>query len=258
MNKQPSAKHSDFEWTRKVETQRRRPLIAVPGRFSENASALRYKALVNAHALIKGVYDAGGEPATILPVVDPGMSDDALYQEVAQRLAFADAVLLPGGGDISAWRYGQETHAESDSGDDLQDAFDLAVARYVVEKKIPTLAVCRGMQILNVSLGGDLDQHLPTPHMNQIHTISLDASSSLISSIAGTPQVSCYHHQAVRNLGRGLIATAWAEDGTIEALELQGAEFWIHAVQWHPEDTVASDLAQQALLKEFIANIPLG
>jgi putative glutamine amidotransferase len=240
-----------------VETQRRRPLIAVPGRFSESASALRYKALVNAHALIKGVYDAGGEPVTILPVADPASSDH-LYADVCKRLAFADAVLLPGGGDISAWRYGQEAHAESEAGDDLQDVFDLAVARYVVENKVPTLAVCRGMQILHVSLGGDLEQHLPTPHMTQIHTSTLDASSSLTSSKARNPQVSCYHHQAVKNLGKGLVATAWAEDGTIEALELEGADFWIHAVQWHPEDTVASDLAQQALLKEFIANIPVG
>lgn len=241
----------------KVQTPRRRPLIAVPGRFSDSASALRYKALVNAHALIKGVYDVGGEPVTILPVAEPGTPEDTLYEEVAQRLAFADAVLLPGGADMSAWRYNQETHAESDAGDDLQDAFDLAVARYVVENKVPTLAVCRGMQVLNVSLGGDLEQHLSTPHMNQIHTITLDATSSLTSSIARNPQVSCYHHQAVRNLGRGLVATAWAEDGTVEALELQDAGFWIHAVQWHPEDTVASDLAQQALLKEFIANIPV-
>jgi putative glutamine amidotransferase len=242
----------------KVDTQRRRPLIAVPGRFSESASALRYKAIVNAHALIKGVYDAGGEPVTMLPAADPGTAEDALYEEVSRRLAFADAVLLPGGADIAAWRYGQETHAESDAGDELQDRFDLAVARYVVANKVPTLAVCRGMQILNVSLGGDLEQHLPTPHMNQIHTITLDETCSLTSSIARNPQVSCYHHQAVRNLGTGLIATAWAEDGTIEAFELKDADFWIHAVQWHPEDTVASDLAQQALLKEFIANIPLG
>jgi putative glutamine amidotransferase len=241
----------------KVQTPHRRPLIAVPGRFSDSASALRYKALVNAHALIKGVYDAGGEPVTMLPAAEPGTSEDSLYEEVAQRLAFADAVLLPGGGDMSAWRYGQETHAESDAGDDLQDAFDLAIARYVVENQVPTLAICRGMQVLNVSLGGDLEQHLPTPHMNQIHTITLDATSSLTSSIARSPQVSCYHHQSVRNLGRGLVATAWAEDGTVEALELRDAGFWIHAVQWHPEDTVASDLGQQALLKEFIANIPL-
>lgn len=240
-----------------MQTPPRRPLIAVPGRFSDSASALRYKALVNAHALIKGVYDAGGEPVTILPAADPGTSEDALYEEVTQRLAFADAVLLPGGGDMSPWRYGQETQAGSDAGDDLQDAFDLAIARYVVEHKIPTLAVCRGLQVLNVSLGGDLEQHLPSPHMNEIHTITLDKASSLTSSIARHPQVSCYHHQAVRTLGRGLMATAWAEDGTIEALELQDAGFWIHAVQWHPEDTVATDLAQQALLKEFIANIPL-
>lgn len=240
-----------------MKTTPRRPLIAIPGRFSESASALRYQALVNAHALIKGVYDAGGEPVTILPVADPGGSEELLYKEVAQRLVFADAVLLPGGADMSAWRYGQETHAESDAGDNVQDAFDLAVARYVVEHRIPTLAVCRGMQVLNVSLGGDLAQHLPTPHMNQIHIIALDESSSLVSSIALKPEVSCYHHQAVRRLGKGLIATAWAEDGTVEALELEGAEFWIHAVQWHPEDTVASDLGQQTLLKEFIANIPL-
>jgi putative glutamine amidotransferase len=241
----------------KVQTSRRRPLIAVPGRLSESASALRYKALVNAHALIKGVYDAGGEPVTILPAAEPGTPEESLYEEVAHRLAFADAVLLPGGADMAAWRYGQEAHAESDAGDDLQDSFDLAVALYVVENKVPTLAVCRGMQVLNVSLGGDLEQHLPTPHMNQIHTITLHDTSSLTASIARNPQVSCYHHQAVRDLGKGLVATAWAEDGTIEALELQDADFWIHAVQWHPEDTVASDLAQQALLKEFIANIPL-
>lgn len=229
----------------------------MPGRFSESASALRYKAIVNAHALISGVYQAGGEPLTMLPAAAPGATEEEIFEEVSARLAFADAVLLPGGADIAAWRYGQEVHPEADHSDELQDAFDLAVVRYVIANKMPTLAVCRGMQLLNVSLGGDLTQHLPTPHMNRIHNISLDRRSPLVSAMARNPEVSCYHHQAVDRLGEGLVATAWAEDGTIEALDLEGADFWIHAIQWHPEDTVAHDLAQQALLKEFITNIPL-
>lgn len=236
-------------------THKRRPVIAVPGRFSKNASALRYRALVNATALIEGIFEAGGEPVTILPAVPHKSTAARLDGDVAHRLGFADAVLLPGGSDIDPRRYGQEARAESDAPDEVQDEFDLAVVRYVLRNKVPMLAVCRGMQTLNVALGGDLDQHMGAPHLNRLHTIAVDSGSALTGALSASAEVSCYHHQRINTLGAGLHPTAWAEDGTIEAVELTDAGFWIQAIQWHPEDTVTSNLAQLALLKEFVANI---
>jgi len=134
-----------------------RPLIAVPARFSATTSALRYAAEVNARALIEPVWRAGGEPAGIHPA-DPAETD------VAERLARFDGVLLPGGGDLAPHRYGAaDTHAAVYDVDDLQDAFDLEVARRALDLGIPLLAICRGLQTVNVALGGTLEQDMGAP-----------------------------------------------------------------------------------------------
>src|SRR5690348_8738234 len=99
----------------------RRPLIAIPARFSASASALRFRAEVNAHKLIRAVYDAGGEPLTVHPSLP---ADD---EEVRSRINFADGVLLPGGGDLAAHWAGQQKHVSQYDVDEVQDAFDLAV-----------------------------------------------------------------------------------------------------------------------------------
>ncbi|MFF7721433.1 gamma-glutamyl-gamma-aminobutyrate hydrolase family protein [Streptomyces luteogriseus] len=224
-----------------------RPLIAVPARFSATTSALRYAAEVNARALIEAVWRAGGEPAGIHPA-DTGAAD---------RLARFDGVLLPGGGDLAPSRYGAaDTHDTVYDVDPLQDTFDLDAARHALESGMPLLAVCRGLQVVNVALGGTLEQDMGGPereHRHLVHPVTLEPGS-LVARAAGVEKAdaSCYHHQRVDRLGAGLRVTARAADGTIEALELPGAAGWFAAVQWHPEDTAHEDPAQQGLFDALV------
>jgi putative glutamine amidotransferase len=220
-----------------------RPLIAIPARFSASTSALRYAAEVNARALIEAVWRAGGEPVTIHPT-DPTVVD------VAARLARFDGVILPGGGDLAPHRYGAtDTHNSVYDVDDLQDAFDIDVARHTLQAGIPLLAICRGLQVVNVSLGGSLHQDMDGPdreHRHVLHWVAVRAGTQAAHALgAETVEASCYHHQRVDRLGKGLTVAATAEDGTIEALELANARGWFTAVQWHPEDTAHSDPHQQ-------------
>lgn len=247
-----------------------RPLIALPQRYAATTSALRYAAVVTARALADAVFRAGGEPF----MMHPGPPDEA-----AERLARCAGLLLPGGGDVAPWRYAAEADAETEAGsgggswsgggsgagggggggvhcsvydvDDAQDEFDLALARCALSRGLPTLAVCRGMQVVNVALGGTLRQDMGGPtteHRHKVHGVRVAAGSVVAGALGATrADVSCYHHQCVELPGRGLTPSAWASDGTIEALELRGARGWFAAVQWHPEDTAATDAGQQGL-----------
>lgn len=226
------------------------PLIVVPGRFSASAAALRYAALVNARALLEGIRAAGGEPLTVLPHAPGGKVDEA---EVDRRLGFADAVLLPGGGDLSPARYSEQVaHGEVYDIDDEQDAFDLAVARWALREGVPLLAICRGLQVVNVALGGTLEQHMEVPHRHVRHDVTVDGSSPLAGLIGHTAAVSCYHHQRIDRLGQGLRPVARCRDRGVEAVELDGAQGFFLGVQWHPEDTAAEDPRQAALFRAFV------
>jgi putative glutamine amidotransferase len=224
-----------------------RPLIAVPARFAAHTSALRYRAEVAARALVEAVYRAGGEPWVMHP--------DAA--EAERRLARADALLLPGGGDLAPRRYGATAvHDTVYDIDDEQDAFDVAAARYAVAAGLPTLAVCRGLQVVNVALGGTLRQHMDRAHRHLVHPLALAPGSALAAARAsggggvGKVDASCYHHQCVDRVGGGLVPVAWAADGTIEAMELSVPGGWFVAVQWHPEDT-----PDQWLFDAFVAAV---
>lgn len=227
----------------------RRPLIAVPARFSASASALRYGADVAARALLEAVYDAGGEPLVIHPAAPAAQVD---VDAVADRLWFADGVLLPGGGDLAARWAGQEAHATEYDVDEEQDAFDLAVARHALTVGLPLLAICRGNQVVNVALGGDLIQDLPRPHRHVVHEIQVEPDSVLAGIVGTTPEISCYHHQGISRPGSGLRAVARSADGVIEAVELDGARGWYVGVQWHPEDTAATDPDQAGLFEALV------
>ncbi|MFF6782828.1 gamma-glutamyl-gamma-aminobutyrate hydrolase family protein [Streptomyces sp. NPDC012510] len=224
-----------------------RPLIAVPARFSATASALRYAAEVTARALVEAVWRAGGEPVTIHPAAG----------DVAARLARFDGVLLPGGGDLAPHRYGAtDTHASVYDVDDVQDAFDLEVARAALSSGIPMLAICRGLQVVDVALGGTLEQDMGGPdraHRHIVHPVAI-RRGTLLEQATGAQKMeaSCYHHQRVDRLGAGLEITARAADGTPEGLELPGAAGWFTAVQWHPEDTAHQDPAQQGLFDALV------
>lgn len=226
------------------------PLVVIPARFSASASALRYRAVVTARALSEAVLRAGGEPLTVHPWAPGGV---VAPEEVGRRLAFADAVLLPGGGDLSPRTYGDEhVHEDVYDVDEEQDAFDLAVASWALEAGVPTLAVCRGTQVVNVSRGGTLRQHMDEPHRSVVHEVAVSTPSLLASVVGPRLTASCYHHQSLDVLGDGVRATASSEDGTVEAIELDGAAGWFLGLQWHPEDTAADDPVQHALLAALV------
>jgi putative glutamine amidotransferase len=139
-----------------------------------------------------------------------------------------------------------EKHPAQYGQDDERDAFELRLMKAVLARETPLLAICRGLQMLNVVLGGDLHVHLPDVVGEEVlhrlptrkpvlHRVRLAAGSAL-ARIYGALEIDTisWHHQAVNRLGAGLVATAWAEDGTIEGLCLEGAD-WLLAVQWHPE-----------------------
>lgn len=225
-----------------------RPLVAVIGRRAASVPILRFSATLAAEAMCEAVWAAGGEPVVLHgPAWAP-------TRELPERLARFDAVLLPGGADLDPLRYGQDPVAEIDGVVPFQDDLDLAVARAVVTGELPTLAVCRGMQVLNVALGGTLHQHLSettVPHRDAIHDVIVEGGSRLHAIVtADRISVSSYHHQAVDRLATDLVVTAWADDGTIEAAEHRTAD--VVAVQWHPEDLHASSASDAALFADLV------
>ena len=235
----------------------RRPLVVIPARFSASASALRYRAEVAAQRVIESVYAAGAEPLVVHPSVPEGITETELDDRVRARLWLADGVLLPGGGDLSPRWAGQEVHATQYDVDETQDAFDLAVARVALADGLPLLSICRGTQVVNVARGGDLVQDLTeslgADHRHKVHDIELTKDSPLRwSASGGTMRISCYHHQGIARLGAGLEASAYADDGTVEAVTLAGHHGWYLGVQWHPEDTADTDPHQAAVFGAFV------
>lgn len=230
-----------------------RPLIAIPARFSSGATALRYAAEVNARTLVAAVFAAGGEPVSVHPHAPGGVADEA---EIADRLEFADGVLLPGGGDLSTrW---QPAHPSLYGVDEEQDAFDLAVGRWASERGRPLLAICRGLQVVNVMQGGTLHSDLAeltglaANHRNRVHRVQAEPDSALTRLGDRHLTVSCYHHQCIDRLGKGLRAIAHSEDGVVEAIEFEDAAGWFLGVQWHPEDTAAEDPSQSTIFAAHV------
>ena len=230
----------------------RRPLIVIPARFSPRATALRYEAEVAARALVAAVFAAGGEPVVIHPYAPSRRID---VDAARARIWFADAVLLPGGGDVAARWSGQQPHPTQYGVDEEQDAFDLAVARVALADRLPLLAICRGTQIVNVALGGDLVQDMDDTvgnHRNRVHDIDVDETSPLGEIVGRRTAISCYHHQCIARLGAGLIPAAYAADGVIEAVTLQDHQGWYLGVQWHPEDSAATDPVQAEIFRHLV------
>lgn len=185
-------------------------------------------------AYVKAVRKAGGVPV-LLPMID---TDDA-----GTFLGAVDGVLLTGGDDVDPASYGHERAPETVTTDPARDELELALARAVVARDHPALAICRGCQVLNVALGGTLTQHVEDhfelERYNQsIHTVKLASGTSLERWLPdvrdGVLEVNSLHHQSVDVLGSGVRVAATAEDGTVEALEVDGAPNVV-AVQWHPE-----------------------
>ncbi|KUL49037.1 glutamine amidotransferase [Streptomyces sp. NRRL F-4489] len=171
---------------------------------------------------------AGGLPA-LLP---PGDPDTA-----AATVARLDGLVIAGGADIAPERYGAEPDPRTGPPAPDRDAWELALIEAALTARVPLLGICRGLQLLNVALGGTLVQHVEghsgPPGAFARHEITPVPGTLLASALPGPVSVPTYHHQAVDRLGRGLVASAHAADGTVEAVELPGAPAF--AVQWHPE-----------------------
>jgi putative glutamine amidotransferase len=231
-----------------------RPLIAIIGRRATTSSVLRFSGTIAAEAVCDAVLRGGGEPV----VLHGG--DRAAVAAVPGRLARFDGVCLPGGTDLNPARYAQPLDARNDVPDDLQDEFDLAVTRTVLGRPVvggilPALAICRGLQVLNVACGGTLRQHVgdgPVPHEGGLHEVII-ARGSRLHQLAGTDTitVSSAHHQAIDRLGGGLRAVGCAPDGCVEAVEDRQAG--VLAVQWHPEDQAGTLGHDQALFDDLVA-----
>ena len=180
---------------------------------------------------VKAVRKAGAMPV-LLPVVDP---DDA-----AAMLEMVDALIVTGGADVDPVNYNAAPDPRLGATDLVRDAADLAITRAAVDSNIPTLATCRGIQVLNVAMGGTLVQHVDK-HMRidmyneDVHDVEIDPTSRL-ATILGTEAmgVNSMHHQVIDRLGAGVRAVAHNHDGHIEAIELETAPA-VLGVQWHPE-----------------------
>jgi putative glutamine amidotransferase len=189
-------------------------------------------------------------------VILPGNIDD---ESAAAAVATLDGIILSGGGDVMPLAYGQEPHPASLLQDPARDAAELAVIHAALAKNIPILGICRGIQILNVAMGGTLIQDIPSQVPNAcqhysraegttgMHTLDI-VPNTLLARILGQPTlpVNSYHHQAIAQLGKGLRINARAKDGIIEGIESDDGRP-ILAVQCHPEAAAAVNPAMQAL-----------
>jgi putative glutamine amidotransferase len=194
-----------------------KPAVLLPANYAEQVAA------------------AGGIPVLLPPL--PG---------VAAAAGRIDGLLLTGGGDVDPGRYGAQPHPRTGRVSVLRDAAELELLDAATAARLPVLGVCRGLQLVNVARGGTLCQHLsngaghaPAPGTFGSHPVRVAAGTRLAGILGAdgdAVDVPTAHHQAVDRLGEGLVATAWAEDGVVEAVEASAArDPFLLAVQWHPE-----------------------
>jgi putative glutamine amidotransferase len=220
-----------------------RPRIAILGRFAAHTSATRYAAVITARRLAELVWAAGGEPITMLPVAD---------SDWAERLRGIDGVLMPGGADISPATYGQSITSEHVVDiDDLADEADISLVRFALASELPFFAICRGLQITNVALGGTLVQHMDSPHQHHVADVTFDSHVDELGLSNATVEASCYHHQMIDEVAPGIEVIARSAEGHVEAAKIP-ARGWAFGVQWHPEDNYDTNAPQLEMLRQFV------
>jgi putative glutamine amidotransferase len=178
---------------------------------------------------VKAVEKAGGRPMLVPPSLDG----------VEETLDALDAVVFTGGSDLDPEFYGEKAHAETVGVVRLRDEAELALLRAALDRDMPVLGICRGIQVLNVGLGGDLDQHLEghrhdPPGEFIDHDVVIEPNTRLAEMLGDRTMVKSHHHQGIKTLAPGLVESARADDGLLEAVEAPDRRFTV-GVLWHPE-----------------------
>ena len=211
------------------------------------------------HASYVTATERAGGIAVLLPPPGPEAQDseaqdseaqdsEAMRTRAEEVLDRLDGLVLTGGADVDPSRYGEAPAEQTSRPRVLRDEWETALARAALDRDLPLLAICRGLQIVNVALGGSLHQHLPEVTGHQGHQpgpgvfgavdVDIKPGTRTAGLIGTRVRVSCHHHQAIARLAPGLRVTGHAADGTVEAVEVLGQAFAI-AVQWHPEEDSA-------------------
>ena len=192
---------------------------------------------------VRALLGAGLTPVLVPPLLDPAQADDVL--------SAVAGLVLTGGEDVHPASYGESPHARLEETDLARDAVEIALYRAARARRLPVLAICRGIQLVNVAEGGSLYQDLPSEKPSPVnhvdpkgrHALRIEPTSLLHRTIGDPVSVNSRHHQAVKQLATGLRAVAWAEDGIIEGAEpVDRTAPWLLGVQWHPEDDVEDGL----------------
>ncbi|MER6319326.1 gamma-glutamyl-gamma-aminobutyrate hydrolase family protein [Streptomyces sp. NPDC001581] len=209
-----------------------RPLIGITTYVEEST---RYGVWDLPTSLVPtGYYElvqAAGGAAVLLPPDEPGSA--------AEVLSRVDGLVVAGGPDVDPVHYGAARDPRTGAPATVRDHWELALIAAALDSDTPLLGICRGMQALNVALGGTLiqhiDGHVDAPGGTSWHPVRPVPGTRYAELVPEEAQVPTYHHQAVDRLGRGLVVSAHALDGTVEAIEVPDPDRWILGVQWHPE-----------------------
>ncbi len=201
-------------------------------------------------AYVRSVIAAGGIPLLLSPFIGPSFA--------ARSLDGVDGLVLTGGEDVDPAWYNTEPSPLLNPPSRERDLFELALYAAARQRELPILGICRGIQLINVALGGTLIQDIPSEQPGAVshnhagtrtdrsHAVRLAEGSLAAEALGGTSlQVNSFHHQAIRDLAPKLVASGWSEDGLIEAVESAQGEPWLLAVQWHPEEMYADARAPE-------------
>jgi putative glutamine amidotransferase len=236
-----------------------KPLIGIPSNPMDTQWGFRH---TMAETYISAVIAAGGSP-----VIIPSTGDEAAIYSIYRKL---DGLLLSGGADVHPRHYGEEMNGTEEV-DENRDATELLITRWALEDNLPILAICRGMQVLNIAAGGtlwqDIPSQVPQADLNHresamrrqrnylAHPVYLEVDSRLAALLGATEvEANTLHHQAVKDVAQGFRAVGTAPDGIIEAMESTNDQ-WIFAVQCHPEDLWRDHNWANRLFYAFIAEV---
>ena len=231
------------------------PLIGIT--TSVTVDKVPERAYVNG-TYIRAIQAAGGIPVLLTPHFTPDVQA-VLWQRL-------DGLVLTGGGDIDPARFGEARHPTVDDVAPARDELEIALTHRALSDDVPLFAICRGLQVLNVALGGSLVQDIASeipgalPHSQKAprdeptHPVKVLGEGTRLGHVLGRLEleVNSMHHQAIGKLGEGLTPVAWAPDGVIEGVEMADADRFVLAVQWHPEELVGRDVAARSLFAAIV------